>query len=263
MTYQKIVVETCDNVGIVRLNDPTTLNAVGPVMAAEIGSAVSSLGSSARAILMMGNGRGFCSGAALDADSTGAGSTRTERDFGAILETHLNPLMSKLRNLPVPWISAVRGAAAGVGASLALAADLIVASENAYFLQAFARIGLIPDGGSSHLLVKTIGRVRAMELMLLADRLPAAKALEWGLINRVVTDEHLEAEAFNLASQLARGPAIALGLARGLAWSALDEDWEATLLRERESQRIAGRTHDADEGINAFLEKRAAVFTGT
>jgi 2-(1,2-epoxy-1,2-dihydrophenyl)acetyl-CoA isomerase len=188
---------------------------------------------------------------------------RARCDPTAILETHVNPLMSKLRNLPVPWICAVRGAAAGVGASLALAADLIVAGESAYFLQAFTRIGLVPDGGSSHLLVKTIGRVRAMELMLLAERLPAARALEWGLINRVVADAVLEDEAFKLASQLARGPAIALGLARQLAWSAVDEDWETVLKRERGAQCIAGRTRDADEGINAFIEKRTAVFNGT
>jgi 2-(1,2-epoxy-1,2-dihydrophenyl)acetyl-CoA isomerase len=263
VTYQKIEVEIRDNVGVVRFNDPTTLNAMGPLMAEEVGNAVSLLASSVRAILIMGRGRGFCSGAALSADLTGPGSTRSERDFGEILETHLNPLMSKLRNLPVPWVSAVHGAAAGVGASLALAADLIVASESAYFLQAFTRIGLTPDGGSSHLLVKTIGRVRAMELLLLAERLPAAKALEWGLINRVVADAALEHEAFKLASQLARGPAIALGLARQIAWSAVDDDWEAILKREREAQRIAGRTRDADEGINAFIEKRIAVFTGT
>jgi 2-(1,2-epoxy-1,2-dihydrophenyl)acetyl-CoA isomerase len=263
MTYQKIEVETRDSVGIVRLNDPTTLNAVGPLMIEELSSALSSLVLSARAVLVMGNGRGFCSGAALNADSTGPNSTRLERDFGAVLETHVNPLMSKLRSLPIPWISAVRGAAAGVGASLALAADLVVASESAYFLQAFSRIGLVPDGGSSHLLVKTIGRVRAMELMLLADRLPAAKALEWGLVNRVVADATLENEAFNLASRLAHGPVIALGFVRQLAWTAVDEDWDATLQRERELQCIAGRTLDADEGINAFIEKRAAVFTGS
>jgi 2-(1,2-epoxy-1,2-dihydrophenyl)acetyl-CoA isomerase len=232
-------------------------------MAEEVSTAVSDLGSTVRAILITGRGRGFCSGAGLSADLTEDELARSERDFGAILETHLNPLMSKLRDLPVPWISAVNGAAAGVGASLALAADLIIASESTYFLQAFARIGLVPDGGSSHLLVKTVGRVRAMELMLLAERLPAAKALEWGLINRVVPDGALEQESFNLASQLARGPAVALGLARKAAWCAVDADWEAMLKLERESQRVAGRTHDADEGINAFIEKRTARFTGT
>jgi 2-(1,2-epoxy-1,2-dihydrophenyl)acetyl-CoA isomerase len=263
MMYQKIEVEIREQVGIVRLNDPTALNAAGPVMLEELSSAIRTLGSSARVVLITGKGRGFCAGATLDSDSTGPTSVRSERDFGAILETHVNPLMSALRSLPVPWITAVRGAAAGVGASLALAADLIVASENAYFLQAFCRIGLVPDGGSAHILVKTIGRVRAMELMLLADRLPAAKALEWGLVNRVVSDATLEHEAFALASRLAQGPAIALRLTRQLAWSAVDADWDASLQRERESQRMAGRTMDADEGIHAFLEKRTAVFTGT
>jgi 2-(1,2-epoxy-1,2-dihydrophenyl)acetyl-CoA isomerase len=262
VTYLKIETQTRENVGIVRLNDPSTLNAAGPLMLEELSSAISGFGSTVRAVLITGNGRGFCSGASLDRDAIGQSAARAERDFGAILDSHVNPLMSKLRALPVPWITAVRGAAAGVGAALALAADLVVASDNAYFLQAFSRIGLVPDGGSAHLLVKAIGRVRSMELMLLADRLPAAKALEWGLINRVVADATLEGEAFSLAQRLARGPAIALGLTRQLAWSAVDEDWEATLRREREFQRVAGQSCDADEGIKAFLEKRTATFTG-
>jgi 2-(1,2-epoxy-1,2-dihydrophenyl)acetyl-CoA isomerase len=263
MTYQKIDVQARDKVGVISLNDPATLNSVGPLMIDEITGALSELRSTVRAIVITGKGRSFCSGAALDGVSTEDGARRLERDFGAILESHINPLMTALRSLGVPWVSAVRGAAAGFGASLALSADLVVASESAYFLQAFTRIGLVPDGGSTHLLVRTIGRVRSMELMLLADRLPATKALEWGLINRVVADSTLEDKALELASQLAAGPSVALRLARQLAWSALDEDWAAILKRERECQCIAGRTLDADEGIRAFMEKRAAAFTGT
>lgn len=263
MKYHSIEIEARDAVRIVRLNDPVRLNAVGPRMVEEVSHAVGSLASSVRAVIITGNGRAFCSGAALDEESVSANVAQSDRDFGAILETHINPLMSKLRGLPVPWISAVRGAAAGVGASLALAADLVVASESAYFLQAFTRIGLVPDGGASHLLVKAIGRVRAMELMLLSDRLPAAKALEWGLINRLVTDGQLEDEAMRLATQLARGPSVALGLARQLVWKAIDEDWITNLKSEREAQRAAGRSCDAEEGISAFIQKRPAVFTGS
>jgi 2-(1,2-epoxy-1,2-dihydrophenyl)acetyl-CoA isomerase len=170
--------------------------------------------------------------------------------------------MSKLRDLPMPWISSVRGAAAGVGASLALAGDMVVASETAFFLQAFSRIGLVPDGGSSHLLVKTIGRPRAMELMLLGDRLPAKTALEWGLINRVVPDTELEAASLELATRLAQG-AASLKLIRKLAWTAVDGEWSKSLATERDLQRSAGRTADHREGVAAFFGKRPAAFKGS
>ena len=169
--------------------------------------------------------------------------------------------MTRLRNLPLPWVSAVNGAAAGVGASLALAGDMIVAGESAFFLQAFSRIGLAPDGGSSHLLVRTIGRARASELMLLGERLSAAKALEWGLINRVVPDAELAEAALALAQRLAKG-AYSQRLIRQLAWSAVDADWETTLAQERAAQRTAGQSADHREGVRAFMEKRAAAFTG-
>jgi 2-(1,2-epoxy-1,2-dihydrophenyl)acetyl-CoA isomerase len=263
MAYQKIEVEHRDKVLVVRLNDPAKLNAIGTLMIEEISRVLNAFASSSRAVVVLGNGRSFCSGAALGGASVDGESDRSERDFGTILETHINPLMMQLRALPVPWICAVRGSASGVGASLALAADLVVAGENAFFLQAFSRIGLVPDGGSSHILVRTIGRVRAMELMLLGDRLPAPRALEWGLINRVVADALLEEETFKLAAQLAGGPTVALGITRQLAWSALDEDWGTILKQEREFQRTAGRTLDADEGIRAFLQKRAPAYTGS
>jgi 2-(1,2-epoxy-1,2-dihydrophenyl)acetyl-CoA isomerase len=184
------------------------------------------------------------------------------RDVGIFLEEQINPLLTKLRGLPIPWIAAVRGAAAGVGASLALSADLIVASDTAYFLQAFARIGLVPDGGATHFLVRTVGRVRAMELMMLAERLPAAKACEWGLINRVVADADLERESLQLAQTLARGPSVALGLIRNAVWNAADDSWSAVLVQERNNQMVAGRTADCQEGVKAFHDKRAAQFVG-
>jgi 2-(1,2-epoxy-1,2-dihydrophenyl)acetyl-CoA isomerase len=263
MGYQEIVVETHERVGVLRLNMPARLNAMTIRMVEEIDAALDELTARCRAVVLTSAGRAFCSGIALDSALLPASVTREQRDVGQVLQSHINPLMSKLRDLPVPWITAVRGAAAGVGASFALAGDLVVASDTAYFLQAFARIGLVSDGGATHLLVRTIGRVRAMELMLLADRLPAAKALEWGLINRVVPDAVLDEEALKLAATLADGPSVALGLMRRATWSALDAPWHEVLRSEREMQAIAGRSSDFDEGIAAFNEKRAAKFTGT
>jgi len=155
----------------------------------------------------------------------------------------------------------VNGAAAGVGASFALAGDLVLASDKAYFLQAFAKVGLVPDGGSSHLLVATIGRVRAMEMMLLAERLPAQKALEWGLVNRVVPQEELLDEALKLAGQLGQG-AASLSAIRKLAWTAVNGSFADSLNAEREAQKAAGHTADHIEGVNAFVEKRPAQFKG-
>jgi 2-(1,2-epoxy-1,2-dihydrophenyl)acetyl-CoA isomerase len=241
-----------------RMNDPATLNAVTIASLEAFDRALDEVNARGRAMILTGAGRGFCSGANIGA---GMDTASVDYDAGAALDTHINPLMSKLRDLAVPWIAAVRGPAAGVGASLALAADMIVASENAYFLQAFSRIGLVPDGGSSHLLVRTIGRARASELMLLGEKLPAAKALEWGLVNRVVPDDQLEAAASELAVRLANG-ASSLRLIRRLAWSAVDGDWETTLSTERQLQGLAGRTADHREGVDAFMHKRAAAFTG-
>jgi 2-(1,2-epoxy-1,2-dihydrophenyl)acetyl-CoA isomerase len=261
MRNHLIDVQLAGKVGLLRLNQPAKLNALTVAMVEEMSAALNELVATVKVMVMTGAGRAFCSGAALD-EPEQPQIERSQRDFGAILETHINPLMTQLRDLPIPWISAVRGAAAGAGASLALAGDLVVASETAYFLQAFARIGLVPDAGSTYLLTRTVGRVRAMELMLLADRLPARKALEWGLVNRVVSDEVLEEEAIALASALAEGPTVALGLIRRAVWSAVDADWADALRTERDAQTIAGRTRDVDEGIAAFNEKRRASFTG-
>jgi 2-(1,2-epoxy-1,2-dihydrophenyl)acetyl-CoA isomerase len=166
-----------------------------------------------------------------------------------------------MREMPVPLVTAVNGAAAGVGCSLALLGDLIVAGESAYFLQAFRRIGLVPDGGSTYLLPRAIGKARAMEMALLGEKVGAAKALEWGLINRCVPDAELMGEAMALARALADGPA-SLGLTRQLLWGSLDADWPAQLHRERLAQKTAGKTEDFAEGVGAFLAKRPAAFKG-
>lgn len=258
---QSIQITLENDIAVVRLNDPDTLNAVTVEMIEGLDRALDQVASGARAMVLTGAGRAFCSGANLGAGLGETADDPAQSDAGAVLESHINPLMTRLRHLPVPWISAVRGAAAGVGASLALAADMIVASETAFFLQAFSRIGLVPDGGSSHLLIRTLGRPRAMELMLLGDRLPAAKALEWGLINQVAPDAEMDARALELAARLAQG-AASLGLIRRLAWTAVDGDWSDTLALERDLQRAAGRTEDHQEGLSAFQDKRSPRFRG-
>jgi 2-(1,2-epoxy-1,2-dihydrophenyl)acetyl-CoA isomerase len=169
--------------------------------------------------------------------------------------------MTLLRDFPLPIVTAVNGPAAGVGCSIALMGDLIVAAESAYFLQAFRRIGLVPDGGSTYLLPRLVGKARAMEMMLLGDKVPAATALQWGLVNRCVPDAELMSTAHALALELAKGPA-ALGAIRKLVWDSLDSDWTGQLHAERKAQKFAGKTEDFIEGVSAFLQKRAAAFKG-
>ena len=252
--------EAHGKVGVVRLNDPTALNAMSLSMAEDLDRALSRAFAESRAMILTGAGRGFCAGAKLSEGTIPLDWTGRP-DMGAGLETHINPLLLRLKRSPIPWISAVRGPAAGVGCSLALAADLIVASETASFIQAFAKVGLAPDGGASWLLARAIGRPRAMEMMLLGEKVSASQALEWGMINRVVSDDTLDSEALALAQRLAEGPA-SLALIREAAWHGLDHSWEEALPFEREGQRRAGQTRDHVEGVAAFLEKRPAQFTG-
>tara|TARA_R100001039_G_C1811380_1_gene83323 strand:- start:390 stop:980 length:591 start_codon:yes stop_codon:yes gene_type:complete len=183
-------------------------------------------------------------------------------DAGRALTTHYNPLMQAIREHPHPVISAVNGPAAGVGCSLALAGDIVLCAESAYFLQAFRRIGLVPDGGSTWLLARTIGRVRAMEMALFGDKVPAEKALEWGMVNRIVADDALMSTAMEMAEKLATGPTVALSLARDLIWKACESDFDEAIYDERIAQRTAGRTDDFKEGVSAFLQKRPAEFKG-
>jgi len=255
-----ISVEVTDAVAKISLDDASTLNALSLPMLELFIEALNEVPRNARAMILTGKGRAFCAGANLATDMNGEAEDGI--DAGTVLETHFNPLMTKLRDLPIPWVAAVRGAAAGLGSSIALAADMIVASETAYFLQAFSHVGLVPDGGASFLLARTVGRPRALEMMLLGERIPARTALDWGLINRIVPDEELDAAALSLATRLADGPTGALGLIRRLAWQALDVPWREALVAEREGQKAAGRTLDYREGVSAFLEKRRPRFVG-
>src|ERR1700690_753747 len=205
--FDRAYVTAHGNVAILTLNHPEAMNAAGTKLVKGAAAALNFIekkDSGFRAMILTGEGRGFCSGANL--------SERGSEDTGVghALETVYHPFLRRLRDLSIPFVSAVNGAAAGVGMSIALMGDLVLAARSAYFLQAFARIGLVPDGGSPWLLPRLIGIARAKELSMLAERLPAEKALEWGLINRVCDDAELMTEALKLAQRLADGPALSL-----------------------------------------------------
>jgi 2-(1,2-epoxy-1,2-dihydrophenyl)acetyl-CoA isomerase len=251
--------EHTGHIAILRLSDAATLNAMSVKMVEEVRGALRDL-KQARALVVTGEGRAFCSGAALGGGGGAGGSG--EFDAGAALESHYNPMMMELRDLGIPFVTAVHGAAAGVGCSVALMGDLIVADETAYFLQAFRNIGLVPDGGSPYLLAASAGRARAMEAMLLGERIKAATAYEWGMVNRLVPEGRDIDTAIELAQKLAEGPRRALGLIRRLAWGALDKSFEDQLGAERDTQREAGKGAEFREGVKAFLEKRKADFKG-
>jgi 2-(1,2-epoxy-1,2-dihydrophenyl)acetyl-CoA isomerase len=262
--FETIAVAREGDVLVVTLNRPERLNAAPPQMFDEIRAAIGDLGG-ARALLIRSAGRAFCSGA----DLAGRGETApapAEGDGGEqtynALTAHYNPTMLAIADLAVPVVTAVRGPAAGIGCSLALAADFCVAATNAYFLQAFVNIGLVPDGGASWMLPRLIGRARAAEMMMLGERIPADKAHDWGMIYHVVADDVLDAQAFALAERLAAGPTVALGLIRRQLQRAHEVDYATAMQGEAENQRRARGTADSLEGGAAFLQKRPPRFTG-
>ncbi len=259
VNFEMIDVSNDGAVMTITLNRPDRLNAAPPQMFDEMAHALETLGD-ARALLITGAGRAFCSGADLSAGGS-EGVSGGDAAFDALTRSY-NPTMLKLSRLSIPIVSAVKGPAAGIGCSLALAADFVVVGRSAYFLQSFVNIGLVPDGGASWMLARLIGKARAAEMMMLGERIDGAKAVEWGLAYRCADDDAVMDEARAIATRLATGPTRALGLIRqGLA-DALDGDYATALQREAENQRTAGGTADAVEGRRAFLEKRKAAFKG-
>ena len=259
MSEEKVLLRIQDNVAVVTLNAPEVLNALSAEMVRQLSVAVSKAAKTegVRCLLINAAGRGFCAGANLQA----RGAATDLPPAGSALETHYAPLMNKLRNLSFPIVTAVNGPAAGVGMSLALTGDIVMASDTAYFLQAFAKIGLVPDGGATWYLPRLIGWGRAMELSMLAERLPASEALSWGLVNRVVPEAELAAASMAMAQRLGTGPK-SLGLIRKAYWASWENDFNKQMQLEADLQTEAHASADNREGVAAFLEKRPAVFTG-
>lgn len=259
MTYENIKFESANQIAVITLNIPEKLNACSLDMADEINDALDHLGN-ARALIITGEGKGFCSGADLSGGRDGgiSGGLASYR----ALTRHYNPMLLKLHRLAIPTISAVNGAAAGIGCSISLAPDFVICSSRAYFLQAFVNIGLVPDGGASWMLPRLIGGARATQMMMLGEKISGEQAAEWGLIYKCVEDAELMTEARALATRLANGPTLALGMMRQNIATALEMDYANALNREAEAQKIAGESTDAREGELAFLQKRKPQFKG-
>jgi len=251
--FDRVTLAIHGQVAVITLNHAPTINALSGALVGGLNAALDAA-DGCRALVLTGSGRGFCSGA----DMKELPSWRQE-GAGNVLERLYHPLFRRLRDFPAPVITAVNGPAVGIGMSLALMGDLVLAARSAYFLLSFARIGLVPDGGLTFLLPRAIGVARARELALLAEPLPAEKALEWGLINRLLPDEQLQDEAVAIAGRLAVG-AASLPLARALFQDRAAH--EAQLAREAQAQQQAGETSDFAEGLKAFHEKREPKFSG-
>ena len=260
MTYETIIVDVVDRIATITLNRPERMNACSLDMAVEINDALSGGLGDARCLVITGAGRGFCSGADLSA----RGDRSVSRGEGSYiaLTRHYNPLMMNLARLNMPIITAINGAAAGVGCSIGLCGDFVIAGTSGYFLQAFVNIGLVPDGGASWMLPRMVGKARATEMMMLGEKISAERAADWGMIYKCVDDDILHAEARLLATRLANGPTVAYAVMRNNILTALENSYAEQLLAEAEGQRTAGSSADAVEGTKAFVEKRKAVFTG-
>jgi 2-(1,2-epoxy-1,2-dihydrophenyl)acetyl-CoA isomerase len=245
------------------LNRPDALNAWNEQFGRDLLDAVTRVAEdeSLRAVLITGAGRGFSSGADLKEQR----STTDDGvpDLGARLEEIYHPIITGLREMPKPVVAAVNGPAVGIGCSLALAADLIVAAESAYFLLAFVNIGLVPDGGSTAFLPARVGYARAAEMAMLGERVPAQQALDWGLVNRVVPDDELESTSGELLERLANGPTRSYAGAKRLLNRRMYADLAGQLDAEANAQREQGSSKDFIEGVIAFVEKRPPNFTGT
>ncbi|HYD04167.1 MAG TPA: enoyl-CoA hydratase-related protein [Reyranella sp.] len=259
MTYNLISLDKQDGLATLTLRQPDKLNAVSRKMIAEIKSAWDDIAADAsvRAVLLTGEGRGFCAGADLsDPDRAG------EADSGSALDKFFNPVIRTMRSVPKPIVAAVNGVAAGVGMSFALASDIAIAAKSASFLQAFARIGLLPDGGSTWFLPRLVGEQRARALAMLAPQIKAEQAKEWGLIWDVVEDADLMKVATETARRLADGPTLSLARIKEAMNLADAHSLSEQLDLERDFQRELGRSEDFREGVQAFLAKRKANFKG-
>ncbi|MEO8203318.1 MAG: 2-(1,2-epoxy-1,2-dihydrophenyl)acetyl-CoA isomerase PaaG [Betaproteobacteria bacterium] len=257
-----ILVSLEAGVQTITLNRPDKLNSFNPEMHAALRTALDAAAGDPdiRCVLLTGAGRGFCAG--QDLSEREMKESDTPRDLGSTIEKFYNPLVKFMQALPKPIVCAVNGIAAGAGANIALACDIVLAAKSAAFLQAFAKIGLVPDSGGTYFLPRLVGTGRAMALAMLADKLPAADAERMGLIWKAIDDDKLMAEAQAMCRHLATQPTRALGLMKQAIYAAGGNTLAAQLDLERDLQRQAGGSPDYREGVTAFLEKRKPSFTG-
>jgi 2-(1,2-epoxy-1,2-dihydrophenyl)acetyl-CoA isomerase len=262
MDHTDILYEVADGVATITLNRPDKLNSFTASMLVELAGRLDEAAADdgVRCVLLTGAGRGFCAGQDLGDRAVMAGDEPP--DLGESLENRYNPIVRRLRSIPKPVVVAVNGVAAGAGANLALAGDLVIAARSAKFIQSFSRIGLLPDSGGTYALPRAVGMARAMGLALLAEPLSAETAVEWGLIWSVVDDEELATTAGDLARTLAAGPTAGYAKIKEAMNASLGSTLDEQLDLERDLQREAGRSADYAEGVSAFFDKRPPRFEG-
>src|ERR1700743_2533768 len=262
MQFKHVTLDVDGPVAVLKLDHQEVMNAVSIDILGGLAEALDAIDDKrdeVRCLVLTGAGRAFCTGANLQ----GRNNQKPGRsNAGAALETGFHPFLRRLRNLHCPIVTSVNGPAAGAGMSFALMGDMILCARSSYFLQAFRRIGLVPDCGSTWLLPRLVGKGRSIEPSLMGERLAAREGLGWRLINRGDAHPGLMGEAMKLAHDLANGPTVALSLIRQLYWESPDNSFEEQLNLEFQSQRVAGAAEDFSEGVTAFLEKRPAKFKG-
>lgn len=255
MNYQTIQFSVRDGIATIIMNRPDVMNALNGRMRIEIKQALTGLGDDVRCVVLTGSGRAFCSGQDLT-------DTSAVTDIEGTLRDEYEPMLHAIVDCPVPVIAAVNGTAAGAGANLALCCDVVIAAESATLIEAFTRIGLIPDAGGTWFIPRLVGHARAMGMMMFADAIPARQAEEWGLIWQALPDEEFADGVVAAARKLANGPTGAYRAIRKLVAESMDNDLEDQLKLEAKLQGQAGRSADFSEGVQAFLQKRPAKFTG-
>ncbi|MDC5081879.1 2-(1,2-epoxy-1,2-dihydrophenyl)acetyl-CoA isomerase PaaG [Acinetobacter baumannii] len=262
MDYQNIIAEEKNGVGYLTFNRPKALNSFNVDMHREVAEVLSqwTKNPDVRCVVISGEGRGFCAG--QDLGDRVVDPNAEAPDLGYSIETYYNPLIKTIVNMPKPVICAVNGVAAGAGANIALACDLVIAAKSANFVQAFCRLGLVPDSAGTWFLPRAVGHARAMGLALLGDKLPAETAKEWGMIWDVVEDAELKTKVTKLAERLAKQPTFGLSLIKKAIHQSSNNTFDEQMLLERDLQRIAGRSEDYREGVQAFMNKREPNFKG-